>query len=301
MISLRNRLRGPRAGYARSAGRWVGLGASALVTATGLAAVPAATQVASADDCPDVEVIFARGTNEPAGLGKVGDAFVDSLRQQTGGLNILPYGVNYAASKLQLHGGDGANDTIDRVKKSVEKCPNTKIVLGGYSQGASVMDIVAGVPIGGINWGNTLPPQYASNVAAVVTFGDVADRAGGSLPTQSAMFGSKAIDLCNPNDPICHAGPGNDWEGHTEGYVPVYTTQAAAFVASRLLAGTGQTVPGFGPPIQGYPPQPGYGPQTPGYGPQTPGYAPQTPLPGPDVHGPVTPTTPQPGLVTAVQ
>ena len=257
--------------------------------------------MASADDCPDVEVIFARGTNEPPGLGKVGDAFVDSLRQQTGGLNILPYGVNYAASKLQLHGGDGANDTIDRVKKSVEKCPNTKIVLGGYSQGASVMDIVAGVPIGGINWGNTLPPQYASNVAAVVTFGDVADRAGGSLPTQSAMFGSKAIDLCNPNDPICHAGPGNDWEGHTEGYVPVYTTQAAAFVASRLLAGTGQTVPGFGPPIQGYPPQPGYGPQSPGYGPQTPGYVPQTPLPGPDVHGPVTPTTPQPGLVTAVR
>jgi cutinase len=309
VISLQNRLRGPRAGRARSAGRWVGLGASTLLTATGLVAAPYAA-VASADDCPDVEVIFARGTNEPPGLGKVGDAFVDSLRQQTGGLNILPYGVNYAASKLQLHGGDGANDTIDRVKKSVEKCPNTKIVLGGYSQGASVMDIVAGVPIGGINWGNTLPPQYNSNIAAVVTFGDVADRAGGSLPTQSAMFGSKAIDLCNPNDPICHAGPGNDWEGHTEGYVPVYTTQAAAFVASKLLAGTGQQVPGFGPPIQGYPPQPGYGPQTPGYGPQTPGspgYAPQAPGPsGPDVHGPATPTmptvptTPAPGLVAAV-
>ncbi len=272
-------------------------------------------QVASADDCPDVEVIFARGTNEPPGLGKVGDAFVDSLRQQTGGLNILPYGVNYAASKLQLHGGDGANDTIDRVKKSVEKCPNTKIVLGGYSQGASVMDIVAGVPIGGLNWGNTLPPQYANNIAAVVTFGDVADRAGGSLPTQSAMFGSKSLDLCNPQDPICHAGPGNDWEGHTEGYVPVYTTQAAAYVASRLLAGTGQQVPGYGPVMPGYGPQtPGYGPQqtpgSPGYAPQTPGspgYAPQAPAPGPsgpDVHTPSTPSTPstpQPGLVTAVR
>ena len=296
----------PRAGSARSVGRWVGLGASALVTATGLLVAPAAapTPVASADDCPDVEVIFARGTNEPPGLGQVGDAFVDSLRQQTGGLNIDTYGVNYAASKLQLHGGDGANDTINRVKQAVAKCPNTKIVLGGYSQGASVMDIVAGVPIGGINWGSSLPPELASHVVAVATFGDVADRAGGSLPTQSAMFGSKAIDLCNPNDPICHAGPGNDWEGHTEGYVPVYTTQAAAFVASRLLAGTGQQVPGYGPLIPGYAPQtpgsPGYGPQTPaspGYGPQTPGYAPQTPS-GPDVHGSTAPT---PGLVTAVQ
>lgn len=251
------------------------------MTAAGLLAAPAATPVASADDCPDVEVIFARGTNEPPGLGRVGDAFVDSLRQQTGGLNILPYGVNYAASKLQLHGGDGANDTIDRVKKSVEKCPSTKIVLGGYSQGASVMDIVAGVPIGGINWGNSLPPQYADNIAAVATFGDVADRAGGTLPSQSKLLGSKAIDLCNPNDPICHAGPGNEWSGHTEGYVPVYTTQAAAFVASKLV-GTGQSVPGYGPSFPGagppVPGQPGYGQQTPVYG-QTP------PGSGPSIHG----------------
>ncbi|PBA29778.1 cutinase [Mycobacterium intracellulare] len=280
------------------AARLVGLGASALVTAAGLLAAPAATPVASADDCPDVEVIFARGTNEPPGLGRVGDAFVDSLRQQTGGLNILPYGVNYAASKLQLHGGDGANDTIDRVKKSVEKCPSTKIVLGGYSQGASVMDIVAGVPIGGINWGNSLPPQYADNIAAVATFGDVADRAGGTLPSQSKLLGSKAIDLCNPNDPICHAGPGNEWSGHTEGYVPVYTTQAAAFVASKLV-GTGQSVPGYGPSFPGagpqVPGQPGYGQQTPVYGQTPPGSGPSihggtgtAPAPAPLAPGPVT-------------
>lgn len=268
------------------------------MTAAGLLAAPAATPVASADDCPDVEVIFARGTNEPPGLGRVGDAFVDSLRQQTGGLNILPYGVNYAASKLQLHGGDGANDTIDRVKKSVEKCPSTKIVLGGYSQGASVMDIVAGVPIGGINWGNSLPPQYADNIAAVATFGDVADRAGGTLPSQSKLLGSKAIDLCNPNDPICHAGPGNEWSGHTEGYVPVYTTQAAAFVASKLV-GTGQSVPGYGPSFPGagpqVPGQPGYGQQTPVYGQTPPGSGPSihggtgtAPAPAPLAPGPVT-------------
>ncbi|GFG97646.1 cutinase family protein [Mycobacterium timonense] len=283
------------------AARLVGLGASALVTAAGLLATP----VANAFDCPDVEVIFARGTNEPAGLGRVGDAFVDSLRQQTN-LNILPYGVNYAASKLQLHGGDGANDTIDRVKKSVETCPNTKIVLGGYSQGASVMDIVAGVPIGGINWGNSLPPQYANNIAAVATFGDVADRAGGTLPSQSKLLGSKAIDLCNPNDPICHAGPGNEWSGHTEGYVPVYTTQAAAFVASKLV-GAGQSVPGFGPSFPGagpqVPGQPGYGQQTPVYGQTPPGSGPSihggtgtAPAPAPLAPGPATPV-PQAPLV----
>jgi cutinase len=271
-----------------SKGRWVGLGASALITATGLLVTPYAASVASADDCPAAEVIFARGTNEPPGLGRVGDAFVDSLRQQTG-MNIATYGVDYPASKLQLHGGDGANDTIKRVKDTVAKCPNTKIVLGGYSQGASVMDIVAGVPIGGINWGSSLPPEYANNIAAVATFGDVADRAGGSLPTQSAMLGSKAIDLCNPTDPICHAGQGNEWSGHTEGYVPVYTTQAAAFVASKLLAGTGQQVPGYGPP-QDF----GPGPQAPGSGPQAPGFDPSIHGPAPAPAPPSAPETQAP-------
>ncbi|MDT5348716.1 MAG: cutinase, partial [Mycobacterium sp.] len=249
----------------RRIGRWASTGAAALSAATVLLVTPGAPGAipkASADNCPDAEVIFARGTNEPAGLGRVGDAFVDSLRQQTGGMNIRPYGVNYAASKLQLHGGDGANDTISRIKSTVSACPTTKIVLGGYSQGASVMDIVAGVPVGGISWGSPLPPEYANNIAAVATFGDVADRAGGSLPTQSALLGSKAIDLCNPNDPVCHAGPGNEWSGHTEGYVPVYTTQAAAFVAAKLLAVSGQQVPGYGPAVPGLPSQtPGFPPQ----------------------------------------
>jgi cutinase len=277
----------------RRIGRWASTGAAALSAATVLLVTPGAASAipkASADNCPDAEVIFARGTNEPAGLGRVGDAFVDSLRQQTGGMNIRPYGVNYAASKLQLHGGDGANDTISRIKSTVSACPTTKIVLGGYSQGASVMDIVAGVPIGGLSWGSSLPPEYANNIAAVATFGDVADRAGGSLPTQSALLGSKAIDLCNPNDPICHAGPGNEWSGHTEGYVPVYTTQAAAFVAAKLLAVSGQQVPGYGPAVPGLPSQtPGFPPQLPGPS-QAPG-----PVPPDAAHGSVV-STPGAGL-----
>ncbi|MDT5162544.1 MAG: cutinase, partial [Mycobacterium sp.] len=62
---------------------------------------------ASADDCPDAEVTFARGTDEPPGVGRVGQALVDSLRQQTG-MNIGVYAVNYKASLLQLHTDDGS-------------------------------------------------------------------------------------------------------------------------------------------------------------------------------------------------
>ena len=175
------------------------------------------------------------------------------------------------------------------MKSTVSECPDTQIVLGGYSQGASVMDIVAGVNVGGIKWGDPLPAEYAKNIAAVATFGDVATRTDQALPLHSALLGSKAIDLCNPADPICHAGPGNAWSGHTEGYVPVYTTQAAAFVASKLFAGTSQAVPGYGPEQPGYGVPPGYG-TPPGYAPPAPGYDPDS-----TVHGPPPGYGPAPG------
>jgi cutinase len=311
----------PRTRSSRTVGmrRWLGFGASALLAAATQLVILGAAPMASASDCPDAEVIFARGTDEPTGMGRVGDALVDSLRQQTGGMNIRTYAVNYKASKLQLHGGDGAKDAIARIQSTASSCPDTKIVLGGYSQGASVIDIVAGVPIGGFDWNSPpLPPRYAKNVAAVATFGNAADRAGGSLPTQSALLGSKAIDLCNPGDPICHAGPGNSWKGHTDGYVPEYTDQAASFVAAALLTGYNPTVPGYGSLMPGDGPQTGYGygsqtgygplpgpqsgydpsapsPQTPGYDSQAPVFGSQEPGTGPSVYGP-SPSSPQPAL-----
>jgi cutinase len=282
--------------------RWVGLGAAAVLAAGVLTVAPSAIRSAApsaqADNCPDVAVTFARGTDEPNGLGRVGQALVDSLRQNTG-KNIDAYPVNYRATLLQLHGNDGAKDAIKHIKDVADKCPATPQVLGGYSQGASVVDIVTGTQIGGVGWGDSLPPQYASHIIAVTTFGNPADRSGGTIAAQSAMFGAKAVDYCNPEDPICHAGQGNQWSGHTDGYVPVYTNQAASFVQTRLLSVLPPTTPDgpLGvPPGSGYlgvPPGPAQGP--------LPGQVPlpgQGPLPGPnpnpDVPGPTVVSQTQP-------
>lgn len=237
-------VRSSRVADASVALRWVGVGGSALLTVTAALVVSGVPPIAVADDCPDAEVVFARGTDEPAGMGRVGGALVDALRQQAGGLSIRSYAVDYKATITQRHSGEGAKDAISHIKSTVAACPNTKIVLGGYSQGASVVNIVAGFD--GVNWGDPLPSEYMKNIAAVATFGNVADRTGGAPPTQNSPLSAKAIDLCNPADPICHSGPGNAWSGHTQGYVPAYTDQAAAFVASALLAGTARTLPGYG-------------------------------------------------------
>jgi cutinase len=227
--------------------RCAGQGAAAVLAAAVVLIAPAAVSTglpaASADDCPDAEVIFARGTDEPTGVGRVGQALVSSLREQTG-MNIGTYAVNYKASLTQLHTDDGSKDAVAHIKSMADKCPNTPLVLGGYSQGASVVDIVAGNSVGGLLRGTTLPAQYADTIVAVVTFGNVADRSGAPMTTSSALLGSKAMDLCNPADPICHAGPGNEWSGHTEGYVPLYTEQAASFVVMKLLGVQPPTISG---------------------------------------------------------
>src|SRR5258705_12285954 len=101
--------------------RRAGLGAAAVLAAGVLVIAPGAVSrgvpSASADDCPDAEVTFARGTDEPPGVGRVGQALVDSLRQQTG-MNIGVYAGNYKARLLQL-------DTDGRSKEPVSHLQST--------------------------------------------------------------------------------------------------------------------------------------------------------------------------------
>ncbi|MDT5220017.1 MAG: cutinase [Mycobacterium sp.] len=205
-----------------------GLAAAALAAAAFLLAPPLAPPAKAS--CPDVEVVFARGTDEPPGLGRVGGALVGSLRQQTG-RNIGTYGVKYPASKDFLAATSGANDASGHVQQMATNCPDTSLVLGGYSQGAAVIDIVTAAPLPGLGFTQPLPPDAAEHVAAVTLFGNPSGRAGGLMSALSPQFGGKILNLCSDGDPIC--SDGNQWKAHL-GYVPGLTNQAADFIAGRL-------------------------------------------------------------------
>jgi cutinase-like protein len=180
--------------------------------------------------CPDVEVVFARGTDEPPGVGKVGGAFVSSLREQTR-KSVGAYAVNYPASKDFLAATNGANDASNHIQQMAGNCPGTKLVLGGYSQGAAVVDIVTAAPVSGLGFRQPLPVGAADHVAAVALFGNPSGRAGQLMSALSPNFEGKTIDLCNPGDPICSGGL--EWSAHL-GYVPAFTNKAASFVAARV-------------------------------------------------------------------
>lgn len=218
------------------------LGVAALmvsgVTLVAPALLPAGpTGVASAQpaECADVQVVFARGTGEPAGIGRVGDAFVDALRPLVPGQSVDVYAVNYPASYDFLRAADGANDASAFVQNTVATCPDTKIVLGGFSQGAAVIDALAIANQPTLGFTNLLPPTAADHVAAVAVFGNPSIRLlGGPLTSLSPQYGYKTIDLCNGADPVCSGG--DDRPAHSLYVQAGLTTQAAQFVASRLTS-----------------------------------------------------------------
>ena len=192
---------------------------------------PLAPPTAAADGCSDIEVVFARGTGEPPGLGRVGDAFVSSLRGRVGNRSVGTYGVNYPATYEFLAAADGANDASAFIQNVVNNCPNTKLVLGGYSQGAAIIDVITSVPFPAVGFTNPLPDNVPEHVAALAVFGNPTTKVGLPL-TSSPLYGARAIDLCNAGDPVCSGG--DSVPAHRD-YGPAgLTNQAAAFVAGLL-------------------------------------------------------------------
>jgi len=208
------------------------LTASAALLAPALSPTPiGGLPTASAQGCPDIEVVFARGTNEDAGLGAVGGTFVDQLRGKVGGRSVGAYAVNYPATFDFLKAAAGANDASGHIQYMVNTCPNTRLVLGGYSQGAAVIDVISAVPVPGIGFDDPLPPNVGDHVAAIAVFGNPSAKLGLPL-TVSPVWGPRSIDLCNPDDPICQTN-GESVAAH-RAYAGGPTNQAADFVAGHL-------------------------------------------------------------------
>jgi cutinase len=201
-------------------------------------AVPAVTRITvptASAACPAVEVIFARGRLEPPGAGQIGNNFVSVLLKKSG-KNINLYAVQYPAdNQIDV----GANDMSARVQSTMANCPDTRIVLGGYSLGAAVTDVALAVPFAFFGFNNPLPPDADQHIAAVALFGNGSAWAG-PIGAFNPTYRERTIEMCHGADPVCNPSDPNTWENNWSDHAAQQyinsgmVNQAADFVAGRL-------------------------------------------------------------------
>lgn len=196
------------AGFASSA-----LLAAGLLIAPALAPYQVAGPIPTASAaCPDAEVDFARGREEAPGVGEVGQAFINSLQSKVPRMTIGSYGVNYPADVSVTK---GSNDMSAHVQQMAASCPNTKLVLGGYSLGAAAADVVVAMNQPGFGYTDVLPANMDQHVAAVALFGNGTQRVVGDIPGPRPAYAGKIVDLCAAGDPICTPGVHDlHWSSH---------------------------------------------------------------------------------------
>ncbi|KAA0096102.1 alpha/beta fold hydrolase [Mycolicibacterium sp. P1-18] len=216
---------------------------------------PQAAGLAHADTnpaCSAVQVVFARGTFEAPGIGDTGQAFVDSLNAKLG-QPVGVYAVDYPASLDFQAAANGVADASRQIQSIATTCPNTKIVLGGYSQGAAVAayTTASAIPAGftlPADISGPMPASVASHVAAVALFGtpdpwflNLVDHSAPPIAVGDAYVG-KTVQECNQGDPVCFPG-GLDRSAHSAYKNNGTADQAASFVVNQLSssATTSQT------------------------------------------------------------
>jgi cutinase len=119
-------------------------------TAAAFPALPALAGTASsvANDvlsgtCAPVTLIFARGTTEPSNLGTVVGPPLASAMAAAFPAGVAVQGVDYPADvagaetgALQPAQAQGALTMANLTQQALAACPQTQVVLAGYSQGA---------------------------------------------------------------------------------------------------------------------------------------------------------------------
>ncbi|KAI5242005.1 alpha/beta-hydrolase [Aureobasidium subglaciale] len=215
---------------------------------------PAPTAQNTDSSCRDVHVFLSKGWNEPypGRQGKLAGAICYGL-ESCDYEDILfsnPEGSDYCTAVAE-----GDRNGIDQMTAYANKCPGSKLVLTGYSQGANVAgDILGGADVcGGPNPGLDPATSPGNKLGAVLLFGDnrhVANQpynvlSGASVscndpraPESLARlnkFAGVMRSYCDGSDPVCAAaGPGPfDVNNHLN-YFDIYTDDAAGWVKYML-------------------------------------------------------------------
>jgi len=241
------------------------LGLAVLVTGVALGGLATGT-AAAAPGCADFHWIGAAGSgqrdgaglNSNGGMGGVVFQSYLQLRDElaASGRTITAEAVQYPAAPVPLEGGlggwmgfmdsveDGTDATADQFEAFTERCPTTKVVLAGYSQGAMVIHrnledladdphVAAALLIADgdrlpadttINMGSTaVVPSVGKGVAQEHSF--LASAPTSTLPPE---IGARTVSVCDVGDPVCDSDPDADTDAMSPAALAIHTSYAPA-------------------------------------------------------------------------
>ncbi|KAL2072313.1 hypothetical protein VTL71DRAFT_11656 [Oculimacula yallundae] len=208
--------------------------------------------------CSDSHVFLAKGNNEPypGRQGKLVNAICSGLAS-CDYEDIQFY--NPVGSAFCSSVNEGVANGIAQITAYNQRCPDAKIVISGYSQGAQIVsDILGGG--GGVFFDNCVQTASAGidansaagkKIAAALVFGNIRHTANqpynvlsgsggnGNFPRSGGQaaallsYTSVFRDYCVASDPVCAGG--NNIDDHLN-YFDIYTDSAAQWVKSQLLA-----------------------------------------------------------------
>ncbi|KAL0944537.1 acetylxylan esterase precursor [Colletotrichum truncatum] len=218
-------------------------------------------QATGASECRDVHIFLARGNNEPypGRQGKLVTAICDGL--DSCDYEDIQFWNPLEAPYCQSVEEGAANGTA-QVTAYNKRCPNSKLVLSGYSQGGHVIGDVLGGGGGRFfqdclqksNPGLDATKAPGNKIAAALIFGDVrhtqnqpynylsGSGAQGLFPRpEEQLAGMRAYSkvmrsYCVDSDPICAGG---DISANHLNYFDIYSGDAGKWV--QQMVGNAET------------------------------------------------------------
>ncbi|KAI4718255.1 alpha/beta-hydrolase [Aureobasidium sp. EXF-10727] len=208
--------------------------------------------------CSDVHVFLAKGNNEPypGRQGKLVNAICDGL-SSCDYEDILFY--NPVESPYCASIEEGVANGIAQLNSYAARCPDSKLVISGYSQGSQIVGDIIGGGSGTFFQDCMTKPspnldvnsELGKKIVAVTTFGNTRHTANqpynqlsgapdnGLFPRPAyqlanlATWTAKYHDYCVAEDPICAGG--NVVEDHLN-YFDIYSDLAASWIKQQIAA-----------------------------------------------------------------
>ncbi|KAK9444280.1 Cutinase [Metarhizium brunneum] len=219
------------------------------------ATIPATDPGDDAEGCASgLYIISVRGTGEEQGIGVAGTLLGKKVAEQVKGSKIvgLQYPATLASPPYPSSVGNGTKNLTELLEDYHKSCPDGKVAILGYSQGAQVsLDTLCGTDEAGFTTTDAISSSAVDNVVSVALFGDPThianvsydrgtSKKNGLFPRNNSAscekYASKIASWCDTGDVYCDLGEDTAVHGQ---YFSNYGPEIVQFIVDKYNGKSG--------------------------------------------------------------